>query len=270
MTTDATAGHKTPKGRSPSYPGISLYTAIERARTLYAREGKHSAPMSAITRHWGYKSPTTGPASVTYAALKKYGLLEEEGNGAERMGKLTPLALDILLNSPEAPNAVQRAALMPPIHAEMWEEFGDNLPSDDNLRWRLVGQRGFTESGFKDFIRVYRETIAWAKLSSTQQVEVDEEIPGELDGGGETGEREDPANSRVDPGTNQRRGGMSGDTLTIPVPIIGGSPVIIEGKFPISEASWTQFMAVLAAMKPGLVSDPNTTTATPVADEDLL
>ena len=54
---------------------------------------------------------------------------------------------------------------------------------------------------------------------------------------------------------------MSGNTLTIPVPVIGGAPVPIEGEFPISEAAWSQFMAVLNAMKPGLVSQP-------VDDED--
>ena len=47
---------------------------------------------------------------------------------------------------------------------------------------------------------------------------------------------------------------MSGNTLTIPVPVIGGSPVTVVGEFPITEAAWSQFMAVLAAMKPGLVA----------------
>ena len=46
---------------------------------------------------------------------------------------------------------------------------------------------------------------------------------------------------------------MNGNVLTIPVPIIGGSPVMVEGEFPISEAAWSQFIAVLEAMKPGLV-----------------
>ena len=46
---------------------------------------------------------------------------------------------------------------------------------------------------------------------------------------------------------------MSGNVLTIPVPIVGGKSVTIEGEFPISEAAWGQFLAVLNAMKPGLV-----------------
>jgi hypothetical protein len=51
----------------------------------------------------------------------------------------------------------------------------------------------------------------------------------------------------------RRRGGVSRNVLTIPVPIVGGKSVTIEGEFPISEAAWSQFLAVLNAMKPGLV-----------------
>jgi hypothetical protein len=40
--------------------------------------------------------------------------------------------------------------------------------------------------------------------------------------------------------------------FTIPLP--GGRHLLIEGDFPVSEAEWDQFVAVLDAMKPGLVS----------------
>ncbi len=43
---------------------------------------------------------------------------------------------------------------------------------------------------------------------------------------------------------------------TIAVPLLGSPPVIVEGKFPVSEAEWTYLMAVLSAMKPGLVLPP--------------
>ncbi|HTW20332.1 MAG TPA: hypothetical protein VME70_08990 [Mycobacteriales bacterium] len=247
--------HRAPKGRSPSYPGIPLYTAIERARTIYAREGKNPAPISAITRHWGYKTPTTGPASVTYAALKKFGLIEDTGNGAHRVATLTTLALDIILNNPGRPDAVQEAALAPPIHAEMWEKYGAELPSDDTLRWELVGQRNFTESGFREFIRVYRETIAWAQLTSKQRLSAKDQEPTDAD----TSTESNATLAAEDRGQLQdRRGGVSGATLTIPVPIVGGAPVIVEGQFPITEAAWDQFIAVLNAMKPGLVITPPT------------
>lgn len=242
-----------PKGRSPSYPGISLRAAVDRARTVYDKEGRHGAPISAITGHWGFRSPTTGPATITYAALRKFGLLEDEGTGTSREGKLTELALDILLN-PEPLAAVQQAALLPPIHRETWEQYGNNLPSDQNLRYRMVAQGGFTETGFQEFIREYRETIAYAQLSSAAS------LNGETDpSGGQDDDDHDTEQLSHDDrssGQQRRRGGVSGNVLTIPVPIVGGKPVTVEGEFPISEAAWEQFIAVLNAMKPGLVRDP--------------
>ncbi len=74
------------KGRSPSYPGTSLEVAVRRAQVLYDEERQHAVPMATVTSHWGFRSPSTGPASVAYAALKKFGLLEEEGHGATGWG----------------------------------------------------------------------------------------------------------------------------------------------------------------------------------------
>ena len=45
----------------------------------------------------------------------------------------------------------------------------------------------------------------------------------------------------------------SGWPVSIPFPVEGSTPVILHGKFPISEASWDQIMAVLVAMKPMLI-----------------
>ena len=241
-----------PKGRSPSYPGISLRTAVGRARLVYEKEGRHAAPDSANTGHCGINSPTTAPPTHTYTALVKIGLLEAEGTGRDRTGKLTPLALDILLN-PEPLPAIQKAALLPPIHREMWEHYGYSLPSDENLRYRMVAQGGFTETGFQEFIRQYRDTIAFAQLPSADS------LNGETDPSG--GQDDDhkaqlPPDDLLPPPPKDRRGGVSGNVLTIPIPIVGSKQVTIEGEFPISEAAWTQFLAVLNAMKPGLVRDP--------------
>lgn len=247
--------HRRTKGRSPSYPGLSLPVAVERARMVYDLEGRHAAPITAITRHWGFKSPTTGPASVAYSALIKYGLLADEGSGLDRSAKLTELALDILLNPNHQPST-HRAALLPSIHREMWEEFGNSLPSDDNLRWRLVVQRGFTETGMRDFIREYRDTLAYAQLPETASIPSEAPPLAEEDVQDDTEHEPTPPRPRGP----QRRGGsgmstdmQAPDVQTFSVPLLGAPPVIVEGKFPVSEAEWTYFMAVLSAMKPGLV-----------------
>src|SRR6266404_1422361 len=148
------------KARSPSYPGIDLETALQRARMLYERERTNAALVDAILHHWGYK-PNSGAALVHLAALKKFGLLQDEGSGKSRRGRLTPLALDIILDerddSPDRAASIARAALEPTVHAELWEKYGPSLPeSDAPLRFYLTRERAFTDPAAQELIREFR------------------------------------------------------------------------------------------------------------------
>lgn len=242
---------KKKKGRSPSYPAIDLDTAILRARVLWGEERQHPTAVETIVKHWGYKS-LNGPAALTLAALKKYGLIADEGYGAGRVAHLTDLAADILANPDEAARrrAVQRAALNPGIHKELWEKYGANLPSDANLRWELTRQRGFTETGADEFIPEYRATIAFAQLTGAGTVST--QTPA-----GETEDDADEEELRQPPLRRQRRRQMSDPNANVlTIPLMGGRNIIVEGEFPITEQDWTQFTAVLNAMKPGLVGEP--------------
>src|SRR6266496_6542820 len=113
-------------GRSPSFPAINLETAIRRARELYERDRQHPTPVEEIVRRWGYKG-MSGPANLSVAALKKYGLLTDEGKGIERRGHLTHLAVEIVANpDPSArASAIKRAALLPSAHRELWDRYGN-------------------------------------------------------------------------------------------------------------------------------------------------
>jgi len=239
---------RAPKGRSPSYPGISLRAAVERAQIVYDRYKKHRAPMEAITKAWGFKSATTGPASVSYAALKKFGLLEEEGSGSERTAKLTELAIEILLN-PAPQRALARAALMPPIHQDMWDEYGYELPPEEALKWHLV-RRGFTDTGLQEFIKEYRETITFAELDHVQP----EQRQGD---DGSTPTEASPGPGLLS-GWSQEAPRIASTApqpapTVFQIPLIGGKAVRVQGDFPLSETAWAQLLAVLEAMKPGLV-----------------
>ena len=55
---------------------------------------------------------------------------------------------------------------------------------------------------------------------------------------------------------------MSETAAAYTIALGGGSPVVVEREFPITEQDRAQLMAVLNAMKPGLVAD------SPRADED--
>jgi hypothetical protein len=244
MTEQQPKTGKAPKGRSPSFPSISLKTAVERAGIAHEKLRQHQAPVKSFTDLWGYKSPTTGPASVTFAALKKYGLVEDEGTGKGRTAKLTDLAVEILMKEDPLP-AIRRAALMPPIHAEMWDEHKADVPPVDALRYEFVVKRGFTESGLRDFLREYTETINYAQLASAGTVTEEDEGSDEV-------EEEAPDENTGDSKRRQRQRGEG--VLTYAVPVAAGTDITIEGRFPLTEPEWVQFLAVLSAMKPGLVA----------------
>lgn len=246
---------KMPKGRSPSYPGISLSTAIERAKKIYDEFKQFQVPMAKVTSRWGYTKPTTGPASVTYAALKKWGLLTDTGNGDQRVARITDLAVKILHPNPGQEAAIREAALTPPIMREWWDRYQNDVPPMDSLHWQFVVQGPFTESGLTDFVRVYTDTVSFAKLAVAATV-ISENEPTQEEG--DHGDEEKPGSSsdRKPDARLQRRRRSEGDgAMTYTVPVAVGTDVTIEGRFPLTEAEWTQLIAVLTAMKPGLVGD---------------
>ena len=156
---------KKKRGRSPSYPGIALEKAIGRAEVLRKAERSNFAPIDAILNHWGFK-PRSGLGLVNLAALVKFGLLEDAGSGNNRQARLTELASAILLSqhdSPEHLDAVRKAALNPPIHAELWEQYGQEMPSSMSMKLQLIRQ-GFMDNAASDLVQEYIETIHFAKL----------------------------------------------------------------------------------------------------------
>jgi hypothetical protein len=177
------------QGRSPAFPFISLNKAIERAETFRVAEGgrpKHFSPLVSACRAWGI-GVKTGPGIQTVAALGHYGLFEFQDSGEKRSARLTDLALRILLDkqplSPERDELIRQAALAPRIHAELWKNWPEGLPSDPTLETYLVRDRGFSESGVRDLIAQFKETIAFAKLGQpgiipppTRGADIKEEI----------------------------------------------------------------------------------------------
>ncbi|MBI5576385.1 MAG: hypothetical protein HY896_08475 [Deltaproteobacteria bacterium] len=168
QTNGANATHKKKRERSPGYPGIGLKDAIERARTLYFKEGKHAAPVQAVLSHWGYASKS-GTGFLALAALKKFNLIEDEGAGAGRKVKLTNLAIKIIHNPNEIERtqATQEAALAPAIHSELWEKYGGKLPSEESIKYHLKFERQFSEIGADEFYREFIDTISYARLGES-------------------------------------------------------------------------------------------------------
>jgi hypothetical protein len=247
------------KGRSPSYPGITLGDAIEKARVLYEKEGRHPAHMDVITDHWGYR-PKTGPGLVSIAALKKFGLLEEvEGRGA----RLTELALSILLHdedSPERQQWVREAALMPQIHRELWEQFDGRLPSDQNLRRVLVLDRGFTESGVHQFIRQFKRTIAYAGLDEPDtmpEAQPSQHRPSEDHMASQVIR---PVGIPAEEAFGSSRVSTDAGSVKVTFPLaVNMAPSlwpVLQVPVPMTEEAWDQMLDAINVLKAGVVRKP--------------
>jgi hypothetical protein len=153
------------KVRSPSFPFIGLREALDRARAFYEAEQRNAARPETAAAHWGY-SPKSSGGKQTIAALRAFGLLD-----GDALVKLSGRALRIVLDerggSEERERLLQQAALMPPIHARLWERYGAELPSAQTLRLWLILDEGFNENSVDDFLTEYRETLEYARLLQT-------------------------------------------------------------------------------------------------------
>lgn len=148
---------RTTKDRSPNFPYIPLSTALQRAQEFYDKERRGTAPFIVAVKHWNMSSKSSG-ALQTVSALKQYGLMEDEGSGQGRKVRLTELALRIILDtrpdSLEKPAFMRQAALSPPVAAEIYSRWPDELPSTPNLNHYLVVERRFNPDTARKVVKI--------------------------------------------------------------------------------------------------------------------
>ncbi len=239
--------------RSPSYPFISLEDAIEKARIIYDHDQRHTTSSEVVVKYWGYK-PTTSNGKLCLAALKKFGFLDDVGGSKGGQVKLSRLALSILLldeneHHEERLKAIQEAALLPKIHAELWDEWGSSLPSDATMRATLIRDWDFNDSYVGNFIKQYRRTISFAKLD--EEFLLAEANEGDIieDGETDTQEPERPPETNIRPKIQMH---TSIPSPTAPQPASGllplGSPTgaVVDLNYPLLGSEF----AVLRVTKP--------------------
>lgn len=173
---------KKAKERSPGYPGISLETAIARVKEFHDIDKRNSASISVVAQHWGM-TPKSSSTLINIAALKAFGLISDSGLGEKRRVQVTDLARRILLDerpdSEERADAIKVAALNPKMHRILWNKWGNEIPSDANMRQTLIFDYKFNPNTVGDFIRVYRATIRFAKLAESDRVSLEVKQGGE-------------------------------------------------------------------------------------------
>ncbi|MHA1189491.1 MAG: hypothetical protein ACTSSQ_03390 [Alphaproteobacteria bacterium] len=142
--------------RSPAYPSISLPSAIERIRKIYAVEGMNEIDRESFVKLLCY-SGLTGPSSTLLSSLRKYQLTQKSGAGEI---KISDLGMDIMFGEPaDKELAMIQAANSPSLFAEINEKWPERQPSDENLRSYLA-RKGFSVKVLDQVINAYRDTMS--------------------------------------------------------------------------------------------------------------
>jgi hypothetical protein len=238
--------------RSPNYPGVDLKFAVERAERLWASQQAHAAANQVVMTNLGY-TPRSGAGSVTYGALKRFGLLEDvEG----RRAKLSDLGVTIVRGETTGQRDYEKlreAALMPLLHKEMWEQYGAELPTDSVIEFDLE-QKGFTSGGASDFLGEWKRTMAFARLadSPASLSKDDEREP--VDPQENVAQPVTPAVTAQVPAPSPAPPAPPG-SRNFPIPLRGTTDAALTVPPEMTEAAWQQMLKVIDAMKDGIVSD---------------
>jgi len=200
-------------------------------------------------KNLGY-SARSGAGSVTFGALKRFGLLADvEG----RRSQLTPLGIEIVRGETTGQrdfDKLREAALFPKVHREIWEQYGPDLPSDSVIEFDLQ-QKGFTAGGAAEFLGEWKRTMVFAKLAETGA-----NVSPETDSQSEKSQESEPmpsptlqqapaAPSPVIPAQSPIEGSQ-----TLRFPLLDGQWASLSVPIPMSEEAWDNFMTVLQTMKP--------------------
>lgn len=195
ILTEPVTAPKAPKDRSPSYPFISLKTAIDRLVSFDATFGRHPSPASKVGLAWKMKEASS-QAAQTLAALKSFGLVDYQGAASDRIASISDDGRTYLRAQQESVKeaVLKRLALKPKAMEKYWTDWGADRPPDPLCLDRLVLKDGFTQSAAETFLRVYDDTVAFAKLGKSDKPsgvisdDEDEDLPLEDDEDVEVGD----------------------------------------------------------------------------------
>ncbi|WP_165072146.1 hypothetical protein [Paludisphaera rhizosphaerae] len=148
-------------------PFIDLESAISKTRILYEKARRSPIHMPTAASFLGY-SEKGSSFTQTVAALKKYGLINDEGGGDGRRIRISDdghkIVADTLERSPERDKKIRHAALLPKSHAMLWGEFGAEVLDQTILQNHLRLNEDYTDEAARNAVRVYLSTILFARL----------------------------------------------------------------------------------------------------------
>lgn len=162
---------KTMRERSPSFPIISLKSAVERLEKFEATFGRHPAPYKKAGMAWGIKEGSS-QANQILAALKAFGFLDYQGSGNERQAFISEMGRTYLRAQQDniKKDVLRKAALKPKQFAKFWPDWKSDRPIDPVCLDELVLTHGFNDNAAPTFLRVYDETMAFAGLTDPDKI----------------------------------------------------------------------------------------------------
>ncbi len=191
---------KQKRDRSPSFPFIPLKTAIERLEAFEKHFGRHPTPANRAGAAWVMKDQSS-QADQTLAALRSFGLVIYDGMGPKRTVSISEDGRRyIRAQQEEIKDAVRKqAALRPKIIRKFWALWGEDRPVDAVALDALILENGFSDKGARDFLKVYDDTVAYAKLSMADKVTADEDAGDDELEGENGGNRENKVKPPLNP-----------------------------------------------------------------------
>ncbi|HWF51579.1 MAG TPA: hypothetical protein VG294_13155 [Solirubrobacteraceae bacterium] len=258
--------------RSPGYPATDLKTAIERVVELYKVSPRHPVPLSVASEEWGF-SPKSSSSKVVAAALKRFGFVQDVGNGENRQLALTDEGRELAFATNERDTArwrelVRDAALRPKIHRQVLDQFDGSLPDDRVVLRYLLFDLGFAdETSAKGFLSRLRSTLDFAgvpaPLDAADEAEesadaLATDIPEGRLGTSWAAPAEGPAERVRNPEPPQISiyDQFRADRTIVQIPYSHGAWAMLQAAFPLTEREWDALISMLQAMKPGLVTEP--------------
>jgi len=162
---------KPKRDRSPSFPFISLRTAIIRLGAFEEYFKRHPAPAKKAGLAWGMKGDSS-QAGQTLAALKSFGLVDYQGSGQELQATLSEAGRTYLRAQQDSVKheILARAALHPKVIAKYWQHWGADRPQDPICLDELVLKGAFNPAAAELFLKVYDDTIAYSGLEKSDTV----------------------------------------------------------------------------------------------------
>ncbi len=173
------------------FPFINLTKALDRAKALYDNDkGGKGLKMPVAFSAWGYSDKSSG-GFQTVAALKSYGLLEDEGANDDRSVKLTTDARQYFQTEIEDDQAQLRArfAGRPVLMAHLLDHWDSGTVDDPVARTYLKTGIGLNEQSARSALGIYKDNLSFIGSKGSAKVEQDEpKRNAEEDGSRETGE----------------------------------------------------------------------------------